>query len=284
MIRFKWLLCASIAFILVDGQSTETPKSCCATCLDTITKFHYDPTKWSECVKETACCFCSSPDPGSPTFDPVPPLVRNVPQLKQGEMLQFAWPGVLNVTYVFQQGNKTALPKLKDPFMKHDGDIFSACFDSVGTLYFRGWSKDPCMSASSEKVVRIVASNNPEASCSSTTTPAPTKRGACNLQRAALRANGDCVCSWLEFSNPPDCTDPSIYKIGAIATSATAGLVAVLSALFKCWKKQRRRKQTDVGAARAEKVESSGDVSVTTSSYAVDRANYTSHHRTLAPT
>ncbi|RHZ22383.1 hypothetical protein DYB37_000747 [Aphanomyces astaci] len=228
IVRFMWLLCASILppFLFIEGQSTEIPKSCCATCLNTITAFHYDPTKWSECVKETACCFCSTPDPGAPTFDPVPPLVRNIPQVKQGEPLRFVWPGVVNVTYVFLQGNKTALPKLNDAFLKHDGDAFSACFDSVGTMYFRGWSKDPCMSASSEKVVRVVAGTSPDVSCSASTTPAPTKRGACNLQRAALRANGDCVCSWLEYSNPPDCTDPSIYKIGAITISATAGFIA----------------------------------------------------------
>ncbi|KAF0759473.1 hypothetical protein AaE_003699 [Aphanomyces astaci] len=228
-------------------------------------------------VKETACCFCSTPDPGSPTFDPVPPLVRNIPQVKQGEPLRFVWPGVVNVTYVFLQGNKTALPKLNDAFLKHDGDAFSACFDSVGTMYFRGWSKDPCMSASSEKVVRIVAGTSPDVSCSASTTPAPTKRGACNLQRAALRANGDCVCSWLEYSNPPDCTDPSIYKIGAITISATAGFIAVLSALFKCWKKQRRRRQAKLDAENSSCVDST-----TTSTTSTDRAKYTSHHRTTA--
>ncbi|CAK4654931.1 hypothetical protein LEN26_000134 [Aphanomyces euteiches] len=231
-----------LALLWLSVKGDAPASNCCATCLDSIAAFNFDPTKWNVCVGR-ACCFCNKPDPGTPTFDPLPMFVRDIPQIETGETIRFVWPGVVNVTYVIVQGEKKALPKLRDAAMKRDGDAFVACFDSVGTIFYRGWSSDPCNSASSELAIQVVpgTSNN---TCAADAPPSKNQT-TCNLQRAALHSNGECVCSWFEYSGPPGCTDPSIYKILAIVISALAGLIAIVSATIKCWRKQQALKTAD---------------------------------------
>jgi hypothetical protein len=144
------------AYILT--MSSNTPTSCCATCLSQSAVRGVDAVDWWACSSaQQVCCFdsaCRASGFGKPNYDyDLAFLTFDGPnvQLPQGSWFRFTWPSASYVKYMPLKTGQQKLAQVTNSSLeaRAKDNVFFICADVPGTLFFRGFNDNGC-SASTE--------------------------------------------------------------------------------------------------------------------------------------
>ncbi|GLE02674.1 hypothetical protein PINS_up011515 [Pythium insidiosum] len=194
-----------------------------------------------------------------------------------GTWVALEWENVEKVTFlVLRTGqSKLATPTLNDSAAPISDGRFLLCAKAKGEIVLRGWGKDTCRQASTEKIISVVDGAD-GATCEAkkpqvpTTSPPPSNSSSsssnrsasdqantsdaelteCNLSRASVKlVDGEkrCVCAQ-DWANPPACDNLPPWKWAITIGGGIAALLSIavsVRAYVKSRQKHQQRLQDD---------------------------------------
>ena len=238
----------------------NTDLSCCRNCLDQPNIRGIDALVFEKCsAANEGCCFennCHMSTIGGLTWHPSIVFEKGMATIEQGNWILVQWSSVTNVTFLLisEGEEKTRQPKYSSNAAVQSGEEwYQICAQQLGDVYFRGWKDEGC-SASMEQMVRVKKSSKSSQNgntCSSQPnlpkTIDGTNAGECNLNRASINSDGECVCV-ADWAGPPNCGGMPLWKwlvsIGAGVAAAVSMMVSVHAFLERRKKRKAEESQS----------------------------------------
>lgn len=179
--------CASAQTPAPTPQVTPTD-GCCAKCIGKTTDlpYTYDPVIHTQCsAARGVCCYNCGQDVAAQM------TVTNAdfgddgvtPQVKAGEWAVIQWANIARVTYETYQATQKKITTVRNGSLEArlgDDGKFYICAKTHGFMYARGWGADPCLLATKENMITILAGTDVDScgrlpsSATANSSPTPT--------------------------------------------------------------------------------------------------------------